>query len=104
MNEKGGMKYLSGILKEVGTPGFMLIFIVFVFLTWGSLEQKQEFIDSYILLKSSTEAPCVLVVVFLLATLVISAIYFRRLLHLEKAEVARLSIEKSKWEKRALKH
>ncbi|MEM9679473.1 MAG: hypothetical protein AAF901_04045 [Bacteroidota bacterium] len=93
----GFIMYLSGILKEVGTPGFITIVLTSVFLIWGTLVQKREFIDRFILLKNTNQNPypCVIVVVGLLALLLLSSIYSAKMLKLRKEENNRIGKEKS---------
>lgn len=95
--EGGHLKYLAGIMKEVGLPGFIVLVCVSIFLLWGTTEQKREFIDIYILQKhlNQNPFPCVIVIISLLLLLVMGSIYSNKILKLRKEENNRIGMEKS---------
>ncbi len=78
------IKYLAGIMKEVGLIGFIVLVIASVFLIWGTTVQKREFIDTFILLKNTNQNqfPCVILTLLLL--LVIGSIYSNKMLKLRR--------------------
>ncbi len=96
-NEFSLIKFFSGIIKEIGIPGFLVTIVVFIFLTYSSADQKREFIDRFILLKSNGEEfkPCIIIVVILLLIIVTGSIYFRKTIQLMKKENNRIGKEKS---------
>lgn len=90
-------KILAGILKELGLPSFMFFCTLLVFLFYGTSEQKTEFIDSFVLLKTvpSNPFPFVLVVVFLLFVLFITIVQFNVRIQILKDENSRIGDEKT---------
>lgn len=93
------LKYFTGIVKEIGLTGFIIVVVVFVFLIYGTAEQKREFIDRFILLKhvsSSNPFNCIIVVLFLVAIITIGGIYYNLIFNLRKKENNRIGKEKSK--------
>jgi len=103
--ESRSIKYLAGIVKEIGLTGFIVVVIVAIFLIWGTADQKREFIDRFILLKHVNQNPfsCVLVVVGLLFLLLIGSIYSSRMFKLRKEENNRIGKEKSELQELLLK-
>ena len=97
------LKFLTTLFKEVGLLGFVVIFLTFLFLVWGTSEQKRLFIDSYILLRSEEITHCVVVTLTLLAILVISSIYNYKIGKLRKEENNRIGQEKSALQKALLR-
>ena len=95
-----GLKYVVGAIKVIGIPGFVVACIIFVFLRYGTLEQKRAFIDRFILLDKGNESieVCVLVIIALIAILLIVSFYCKRTQHLMKVENNRIGEEKTKWE------
>lgn len=91
------IKHLAGIMKEVGLIGFIVLVIASVFLIWGTVDQKREFIDTFILLKNSNQNsfPCVIVILTLFLLLVIGSIYSNKMLKLRREENNRIGKEKS---------
>ncbi len=91
------IKYLAGIMKEVGLIGFIVLVIASVFLIWGTTVQKREFIDTFILLKNTNQNqfPCVIVILTLFLLLVIGSIYSNKMLKLRREENNRIGKEKS---------
>lgn len=98
------LKYLSGLFKEVGLPGFIVIIITFIFFTFSSSSQKEEFIDKWILMKKVEEAPLpfVFVVLIFLFLIVFIWITCRRIHKLDKDEIERLGREKSSLQQKLL--
>ncbi len=92
------LKYLAGLFKEIGLPGFIVVIITFIFLTFSSGTQKEEFIDKWILMKKVEETPFpfIFVVLILLFLIVFSWISCRRVHKLDKGEIKRLGEEKSR--------
>lgn len=90
------LSLLTSLFKELGLPGFITVIVTFVFLFWGSAEQKREFIDTFILLKNQNPFPCVIIIVSLIAVLLISTFFYRKMLKLRKEENNRIGEEKSK--------
>ncbi len=99
---KDWLKYLSGIVKEIGIIGFIVVIIVAIFLIWATPDQKREFIDSYILLKNNNPYHCVIIVVFLASLMIIGTIYYQKMLNLRKKENNRIGQKKSEWQEKAL--
>ncbi len=97
------LKFLTTLFKEVGLLGFVIIFLTFLFLVWGTAEQKRLFIDSYILLRSEEITHCLVVILTLLAILVISSVYNYKIGKLRKEENNRISQEKSTLQKNLLR-
>ncbi len=98
------IKYLAGIMKEVGLVGFVVLVIASVFLIWGTAVQKREFIDTYILLKNSNQNqfPCVIIILTLFLLLVIGSIYSNKMLKLRRQENNRIGKEKSDLQEKLL--
>ena len=103
MNPEGNrlldvLKLLATIFKEVGLVGFMFVVTTSIFVIWGTREQKQEFIDTFVLLKNSADnpVPSVFIVVLLLLILVLSTVYNQKMLRYRKEEIKRLGEEKSR--------
>ena len=101
----GQLKYLAGIMKEVGLVGFIVLVVTFTFLVWGTVEQKREFIDKFILLKNIDENPYpyVIIIIFLLLIIVVGGIYANKLLKARKEENNRIGQEKSRLQEILLK-
>lgn len=99
------IRSFATIVKEVGIPGFMVVFVASIFVLFASGEQKREFIDSYILIKnvSQNPFPCILVVLFLLVMLVLQNIYFTQTLKAKKEELLRCGKEKSELQQLLIK-
>jgi hypothetical protein len=98
-NDQFGLfKLLTSIVKEVGIPGFIVVFLAVIFIIYGTSSQKTEFIDRFILLKGSIQDPnpAAFVVTFLVFILILGAIYHIRILDLERKEIERIGEEKSK--------
>lgn len=88
---------LSILVKEVGLIGFVTVLFAFVFLTFSTIEQKQEFIDRFILLKPAQyNLNCYLVLLFLIVIIVLGFIYYKSILKLKKGEIKRLGEEKER--------
>lgn len=86
------IKFLSIIVKEIGIFGFIAVFLSFIFLVWATTEQKEEFIDKFILLKpSGTDLHYYFIILSLLVIIVFSSITFNYLLRLKKEEIKRIS-------------
>lgn len=100
--EKGWLKYLSGIIKEIGIPGFAVVFMAFALIFWATSKQKEEFIDTFILFKNDNPYPCVIVVSFMGILMILGTIYYQKMLNLRKQENNRIGLEKSKWQEMAL--
>ena len=103
--ESSYIKYLAGIVKEIGLTGFIVVVVVAVFLIWGTSDQKREFIDRFILLKHIDQNPfsCVLVVVGLLFLLLFGSIYSSKMSKLRREENNRIGKEKSDLQELLLK-
>lgn len=103
--ESSYIKYLAGIMKEIGLTGFIVVVVVAVFLIWGTSDQKREFIDRFILLKHIDQNPfsCVLVVVGLLFLLLVGSIYSSKMSKLRREENNRIGKEKSDLQELLLK-
>lgn len=89
---------LSTLFKELGAPGFIMVLGAFTFITWGTVDQKREFIDSYILLKGvdGNPLPFTALVFFLVLLLSLQSIYCLRMQRIRKDENNRLGQEKRK--------
>ena len=99
------IKPLAILFKEVGLPGFLVIILTSIFWLYSSKEQKERFIDRFILLERSNTViePCVIVIVTLVALLIISSVYSKKMLGLRKAENNRIGKEKSELQALLLK-
>lgn len=91
------IRNLAIIIKEVGFPGFLAATLVFIFLAWGTDEQKREFIDLYILQKHMHQnlSVCVITISSLVLLIIMGGVYFGRLTRLRKEENNRIGKEKS---------
>ena len=100
----GWIKHMAGIVKEVGLLGFITLFVAFIFLFFSTLEQKQEFVDRFILLKDGDKNPfpCAMIVLCLFVIILIGGMYNSRMLKLRKEENNRIGKEKSDLQKRLL--
>ena len=95
-NNMGMLRSFAIIVKEIGLPGFIVVLLSFIFLTASSSDQKQEFIDRFILLKPAEyNLNCYFIVIALSMVLVLSSLYFRQILKLKKDEIKRLGAEKT---------
>lgn len=95
------MKAFAGIIKEIGLPGFIVLILVFIFMVWGTSEQKVEFIDRYILLKNIDEEPwpATLAIAFMALLVIIGWVYYDMRLRSAKEENKRIAREKSELQK-----
>tara|TARA_R110002096_G_scaffold417113_1_gene620630 strand:+ start:3932 stop:4297 length:366 start_codon:yes stop_codon:yes gene_type:complete len=95
---------LATIWKEVGMIGFVLIIMTFIFLFWGSGDQKREFIDIYILQKHNYHNifPCTVVILFLFVSLILVVSFYSRMARTGKQERNRLGAIKTVDQSRAL--
>lgn len=86
------MNLLSHLVRTIGWPGTIFIMLYHVFMKYGSTEQKQEFIDKYILFKDTEQFAWV--IFFGLLSIIVCAsqkyIYDRKLREKNK-EIDRLS-------------
>lgn len=81
--------------------GFIVLFVCSVFIIWASKEQKQYFIDEFVLLKNvpSNPAPFAIIVLILVAIIIVGGVYFRMILKVRKGEIKRISAERNKLQK-----
>lgn len=90
------LKFLAGLLKELGMPGFLVVAMVFLFFASATDEQKQKFIDKYYLLENYKEDPVYLIIVaVLIITGIISTFYYKRRTKMLKEETKRIGRVKS---------
>ncbi|MBL7790881.1 MAG: hypothetical protein JNK77_01060 [Saprospiraceae bacterium] len=92
------LKALTLVFKEVGPVGFILILGAGIFIIYGTEAQKQEFIDTYILLKRVSEnpAPFTMVVIALVFFIFMLWVYYHQRFKYLKEEIKRIGAEKSK--------
>jgi p-aminobenzoyl-glutamate transporter AbgT len=98
------LKLLSGLFKELGLPGFVVVIVVFIFFVWGTPDQKKEFIDRFVLMKGAETDPfpfCLIVLVLVLL-LVIGWVYFKKHIKMYEDEIQRLSKEKSELQEKLI--
>ena len=98
------VKFLAGIMKEVGLPGFIILVLTSCLILWSTPDQQEEFVDSWILLKSTQEnpRPCVIWCVGLVAIIVIGKIYYSKMVKIQKEENNRIGREKSELHEKML--
>lgn len=103
--EYGLIRFLAALMKEVGLPGFIVVMVFFVFLVWGSADQKSVFIDRFVLLKNLDQNPfpCVIIIITLLLIMLVTSIYWAKMLNLRKEENNRIGQEKSALQEKLLK-
>lgn len=94
----------AGIIKEIGLPGFIVVFVCTIFFSYGSDTQKTEFIDKFILLKGISEnpAPFGIIVVALIFCNVLQHIYYSSRLKVAKEENERVLKHNDGLEKKLL--
>jgi hypothetical protein len=91
------LKIFTAVVKEVGIPGFIVVFLAFIFVIYGTKTQKEEFIDKFLLLKNAgnESTPAAFIITFLVFILILGAIYHVKALALEREEIRRIGEEKS---------
>lgn len=99
-------KVLSGIIKELGLPSFMFFCTLMVFIWYGTKEQKEQFIDRFVLLKTVQDDPFpfALVIVFLLFILFITIVQFNVRLKILQEENSRIGEEKTRLQNKLIEH
>ncbi len=105
-NNKGYsiLRSFAVIVKEIGLLGFITIFCASIFMIFSSSDQKQKFIDHYILLEPTQyNLNCYFVVLSLFAIIAVGFITYRSILKAKKSEIKRLGGEKEELQKRLLK-
>ena len=95
---EGVLKAMAGILKELGLPSFVFFISFLTFLYYGTNEQKQEFIDRFVLFKGANEDlfPFCIVLAVVLILFAGTTYYQRMRIKILKEENERIGKEKSK--------
>ena len=95
---------LSSLMKEVGLPGFIVVMVTFVFLIFGTHNQKIEFIDRFILLKDMGQNPFPYVFIIIIQGIIIISIsiYFAKMQKMQNQEISRIAKEKSECQEKYL--
>lgn len=98
---QSAVKLLTTVVKEIGLTGLLVVTVIAIFLFYGTEKQKQLFIDKFILLKGDVSY-CVVVILFLMATIVLGGTYQFKSLKAREAENNRIGREKSKLQEQFL--
>lgn len=98
------IRFLSALMKEIGIINFIVLFVVIFLLWYGTPAQKEEFIDTWILLKrQDSHATCIIVVVCLIILSIIGTIFYIGSMKLLRKENERIGLEKSMLQEKLLK-
>ncbi len=95
---KYDIDFWANVLTRFGLSGFLLVFIVLMIWTSASIEQKQQFIDIYILFKP-IGGDCgvyLKIVLIMLGIIIYEAIFFRRRLLLKKDRIDEIAEERTR--------
>ena len=93
--------FILELLSRVGIIGTIIVACIYIFLKWGTVSQKQEFIDSFLLLKILKNDPhyvyfaVLCVIMFYLVTI----FYFNSRLKLKEDRIKYLEADLVKCEK-----
>ena len=99
------LKLCTSVVKELGLPSFLVIIAVCIFVWYGTQEQKEEFINRFILLKdaSNDPYPSFLVVGLLIFVYVITFGYQHSRIKAQEKEIKRISEERTALQEALLK-
>lgn len=94
------MKLSVAIVKEIGIGGFVIVTLLTIFIVYGSSEQKQNFIDMYLLQNSyeTNKFPCIITITILVILLIINAYFCHRQNKLKQVEINRVSKERTQYQ------
>jgi hypothetical protein len=89
------------VVKEIGLLGLVVVTLIFIFITYATQEQKETFIDKYILLKGSP-GYCAVIIVFLMAVIIIGGLFQQKIINAKTRENNRIGERKSELQAQSL--
>jgi hypothetical protein len=90
----GFFRFLISMVNNVGFPGAVLFFIMYLMVTFSNDQQKEEFFNMWILFKGS-DTNCAKIItyilIFAILTFIAQWVYYKRRTGLDRKEIERLS-------------
>ena len=103
---QGGMPWWmdvgTRIVGKVGLTGFAVIYISGFIVTFASIEQKQQLIDTWLLFKGEVNYPAVLINISILILLFIQRYHYKKEGKLQRDRIEELAKEKTLFQNKLL--